>query len=941
MYKLSFLSICLFWIVSAIQAQDYLVTGVVEDSVSLKPLSGATILFTQKTDSSHKYFSISNENGYFKLANLNSGNYDFTISYIGYKTKSGNATIYNNSIELGKINLLPSISNLSEVQITATAIAVQQIGDTTQYNAQSYKTNPDATAENLLEKMQGMIVENGKMQAQGEDVKQVLVDGSPFFGDDQNAALKNIPAEIIDKIQVFDQQSEQSQFSGFDDGKTIKTINIITKPEYRNGTFGKVYTGYGYEGKYSLGGVVNIFNGDRRITILGQSNNINQQNFATEDLAGIMSSSGSGRGRRGGGGKGGSRPGGGSGSAGDVNDFLVGEQDGITNTNAFGINYTDKLGEKVDITTSYFFNQSNNNSNILLSQNYFSSASIGQEYTEIETSESENINHRLNLKLDYTINRNNSILINPKFTIQANNGFSNLLGKTMFSDTLLNSTINNFSSDIFAWNFSNFVLWRHRFGKRGRSLMVNLSQDLKNNVAESFLKAQNNFYTTSEFDTINQTANLDQYEQTYSARIIYTEPLGNKLNMMFDYTPTSSFNNSQKETYNYDPINASYSVLDTALSNIAKSKYFTNEVRAGIRLNSGKNMFMLNCSFQIAQLNIDHILPSVSNINKTYKSVLPSAMWRYKISENRNLRIIYRSSTSNPTISQVQEVLDNSNPLQLTMGNADLDQQQQHNLFIKYSTTNTEKNSIFFAMLRGSYVNSYIANNTTIAYEEISTPEGIILPPGSQLIKPVNLNGYYDFKGFVTYGMLVNKLKSNLNFSVTANFRQIPGIINNNLNLVNTPTFGVRVGLSSNISEKLDFTINSTSTINYTFNTMNANMNTKYFSQATKVRLYWSFWKHVTFRTELLHQFYSGLSGDFDINYLLWNMSLGSRLFKNKKGELLLSVYDIIKQNKSITQISTETYIQETLTEVLNTYIMITFRYSFTKFKSMRERQRS
>lgn len=934
MKKIYVLYVCLFLSVSSLFSQEYRFSGTLSDSATLKPLSGATISLINIADTNNKYFSISDNNGYFRIINCKHGDYRFSISYIGYHTKNGKTTISNKNIDIGNINLIPAILNLTEVQVTADAIAVQHIGDTIQYNAQSYKTNPDANAENLLEKMPGMVMENGKMQAQGEDVKQVLVDGNPFFGDDQNAALKNIPAEIIDKIQVFDQQSEQSKFTGFDDGNTIKTINIITKPEYRNGTFGNVYAGYGYDEKYSLGGVTNIFRGNRRITILGQSNNINLQNFSADDLAGVMSSSGGGRGRRGGGGKGGGRPGRGSGSAGDINDFLIGEQGGITSTNAFGINYTDKMGEKVQLTASYFFNQSKNISNVLLSQNYFSNTTEGQEYSEAETSESENINHRFNLKLDYDINKNNSILINPKFTLQSNNGFSDLLGKTMFSDTLLNSTVNNFQSDVNVWSFSNFIMWRHRFNKRGRSFMLNLSQNLKNNVAESFLESQSNFYTTSQFDTTDQNADLDQFEQTYSVRMVYNEPLSRKLNMQFDYMSSYNFSDSQKETYNYDPVNVSYSILDTALSNIAESNYLTNALGVGIRYNNGRSMLMLNCSFQHAELNVDHVLPSVSNTNNKYKSILPTAMWRYNISQNKNLRLFYRSNTLNPTISQLQEVLDNSNPLQLTMGNANLDQQEQHSLFVKYSSTNTDKNSIFFAMLSGSYINDYIANHTTIAYNETTTSEGITLPPGSQLIRPENLDGYYNFRGFVTYGMLVSKLKSNLNINITANFRRIPGIINGNLNLVNTPTFGVGAGLSSNISEKLDFTINSSSTINYTFNTMNANMNTQYFSQATKLRLYWSFWKDITFRTELLHQFYSGLSGDFDTNYLLWNMSLGSRLFRNKRGELLLSVYDILNQNKSITQISTETYIQETLTEVLNTYIMITFRYSFTKFKS-------
>lgn len=923
--------IIICWI-SSIQAQNYKVTGTIVDSSSIDPLIGATISLVQKEDIAIKHYCTADYDGNFILEKVKPGNYHLRITYVGYEPWSGNTTVNNKDVDFGKINLIPNVFALAEFQVSTASLAVQLKQDTTQYNAISYKTNPDATAENLLEKMPGMIKENGRMQSQGEDIKQVLVDGQPFFGDDPNAALKNIPSEIIQKIQVFDQQSEQARFTDFDDGNTIKTINIITKAEYRNGTFGKIYGGYGDQEKHSFGGVVNIFNGDQRITLLGQSNNINQQNFATEDLAGIMSSSGGGRERRGGGSKGGGRPGSGS-SGGDVNDFLIGEQNGITSTNAFGINYSDKWSEKIDFTASYFFNQSKNTSNIDLLRNYFSSADTGQQYSEIETSESENINHRFNLKLNYKINRNNSIVINPKFTLQSNTGFSDLTGQTMLSDSLLNSTINNFKSDVFVWNFSNQILWRHKFDKRGRSLSINLNQNITNNTAESFLNAQNNYYETVQFDTIIQPSELDQFEQTYSARVVYTEPLWQGASLQLNYNPSYSINNSQKETFNFNPSSESYSLLDSTFSNSAESKYFKNTIGAGLRLNKGKSMFILNGSFQLAQLDIDHTLPFSSNLNKSYTSFLPSAMWRYNIGDNKNLQFFYRTYTSAPSISQLQEVLDNTNPLQLTMGNENLDQQYQHNIFIKYSAANTVKNTLFFAMLSGSLVNNYIANNTTIAYKEITTAEGITLPSGSQLIRPENLNGYYNIRGLLTYGIPIVKLKSNLNLSISSNFSQTPGIINDELNSVQSPNFGFGMVLSSNISEKLDFTFGSSSSLNYTFNSLNSVYNTKYFSQTSRFKIYWNLWKDIIFRTEVQHQYYSGFDEDFDSEYFLWNMSLGLKMFKNKKGELLLSVYDILDQNNSIERVSTETYIQDTETQVLNRYAMLTFKYSFTKFK--------
>jgi hypothetical protein len=933
MKKTFILLILILFGLSVVQAQDLVVSGIIVDSSSTAYLSGANIVLTQKRDATLQYYGTSNQKGNFRLRKVKPGKYRIEVSYVGYQTFKDDITIHDKNVYLGRIMLTPEVVVLSEVEVTDLAIAVEQKGDTTQYNAASYKAKPDATAENILEKMPGMVVKDGKMQAQGEDVKKVLVDGRPFFGDDPNAALKNIPAEIISKIEVFDQQSEQSRFTGFDDGNSVKTINIITKKEFRNGTFGNGYLGYGYDNKYSLGGAINSFNDDRRITVLVQSNNINRQNFSTEDLAGVVSSSSGSKGGRRGGGPGGGqgRPGGGVSVGGDINDFLVGEQDGIISTNAFGLNYTDKFGKKLNLTASYFFNQSENESKEILRQRFFSSEYDGQEYYEADKSKSKNINHRFNLRLDYEINRNNSILFMPKLTLQKNDGFSDLLGQTTLGDSTLNKTINNYYSDVNGYSFSNFILWRHKFEKRGRTFSVNFTQEIKSNFAESYLNALNIYYTSMQFDTVDQNANLDQYEQLYSGRFTYTEPIGRGAMLMFNYISTYNKNNSDKKTYNYDPGQQNYSSLDTALTNVTDNHYTTHKLGVGIQMRKRKSVFMATGFFEMADLSINQVMPSDSDIGNTYKNILPMAMWRYMFSRNKNLRIFYRANTSPPSVEQLQEVVDNSNSLQLKIGNSNLDQEYYHNIFIKYSATNPDKNTVFFAMLRGSFVNSYIAKNTTIAYKPVTTPEGIYLESGSQLTRLENLDGYYNIKSFLTFGRPVKKLRTNVNLNVSADFSRIPGIINDELNTVNVPSLGLGVVLSSNISEKIDFTVNSTSSINITVNSLNTIQNSNYFNQTSSVKLYYNFFKSVTFRTELLHQYYIEYNDNVSTDYLLWNMSLGTRLFENKRGEILVTVHDVLNQNKTINRISTETYVQDSESKSLGTYLMLTFKYSFAK----------
>lgn len=281
---------------SSLWAQTYRISGQIIDQ-NQQAIAGAHLTLQYPWGETVKT-TLSGTQGKFVFEQVEQGGYAILIRYLGYEDVQQEVTIKSTDVQLTPIVLLAGALDLSEVEVTEKIPLAQQLGDTTQYNADAFKTLKDANAEELIEKMPGVVVDNGKVEAQGEEVKEVLVDGRPFFGNDPTAALRNLPAEVISKIQVFDQKSDQAQFSGFDDGETTKTINIITRPNMRSGQFGKVSAAYGHEERYQLEGNASLFDGNRRISIIGQSNNINQQNFATEDLLGVVGS-GSRRGRGG------------------------------------------------------------------------------------------------------------------------------------------------------------------------------------------------------------------------------------------------------------------------------------------------------------------------------------------------------------------------------------------------------------------------------------------------------------------------------------------------------------------------------------------------------------------------------------------------------------------------------------------------------------------
>ena len=921
-----------------LSAQSYKISGTIVDSIAQNPLMGANVALESTYDNKIITGTSSDANGKFEISAA-PGSYRLSISFVGFSNYSRRIFVQDKNQELGKIQLAESV--LIEVNIVGRIPPAVLKNDTVEYNANAFKTNPDATAEDLVEKMPGISVQNGKVQAQGEDVKQVLVDGKPFFGNDAKATLKNIPAEMIDKVQVFDQGSDQSRFSGFDDGNTQKTINIISKPEYRSGTFGRVYAAGGHDDdlnngdiRYKAGGVLNSFKESRRITVVGQFNNTNEQNFSSDDLAGVMSGGGGGGrgGMGGGGGRGGMGGGGGSWGGGNSNvgQFLINDQGGITNTNAFGINYTDKWGKKTDFTASYFFNFTDNFKDNSADQLFISARDSGLSYLENEYNISLNMNHRANFRLEHKFNERNNITIAPRFSMQTNLGESDLFGESFKSGNLLNSTQRLFESDLMAWTLNNSITYNHAFKKLGRTISATFTNDHKSNVANSKLGANNITIAdaTLRSDTLDQNSDLDQFENSYSVRLEYGEPIGKFSQIQLIYNPTLNLNNIDKSTNSYDPLSESYNRLDTFLSTLSDNTYHTEQGGIGWRYNKDKLNIQARVNVQWARLSVNQTYPSLFKDNLDFFSVLPFASVRYKISNTKNLRAFYRSNTNAPTIMQLQEAVDNSNPLQLNVGNPGLKQEDSHRFNIHYAAPNPEKSRMFFSMLSLSYTNNYIGNSNFIAQND-TVLYGVALARGTQISRPVNFSNRITTMAYTTIGLPLKVIKSNLNFNISANYNRTPGLINEELNYAHTPTGSLGITLSSNISPKLDFTISSTTALNGTLNSLNANLNSKFLNQNSKIRFYWNPWKTLVFRTDASHQYYSGLGDGFDQSFILWNASIATKLFKNQQGEIALQAFDILGQNNSISRNFTETFIETNITTVLQRYFMVQFTYRF------------
>lgn len=934
-YLYIILCICSF---SFIRAQTFSVSGNLIDENKQAAIGSSVLLLN--SDSSFIKGTTTDLEGQFKIENISSNNYILKILSLGYKPIFKSIKIENQDLIIPTIALKQNSTNLKEVTVEAQQALATQNGDTTSFSSKAYKVNKDATAEDLVTKMPGITVVDGKVQAQGEEVKKVLVDGKPFFGDDANAVLKNIPAEVIDKVQVFDKKSDQALFTGFDDGNTSKTINITTKPQFKNGVFGKVYGGYGYEDKYKGGTTVNIFKGARRITILAQSNNINEQNFSSEDLVGVMSSGGGGQG--GGGGRG-MRGGGGGGQGGpsqnNADNFLVGAQNGINTTSLFGLNYSDKWGKKTDVTASYFFNWTQNDSKSTLLQQYIIGSNNGLVYNENNNTKSDNFNHRVNFKIESKIDSMNSIVFQPKLSFQNNDGSKTLLGSSIKEAFTLSNSQNNTSSNLFGYSISAPLLYRHSFAKRGRTFSINVTPGITENLGENKLYTLNNYYrdTLTFGDSLNQKSHILKNGKTISGNVSYTEPLSSSSFLLVSYNTNYNDNYSSKKTYDKNYVEYNYSNLDSNLTNVFKNQYQSQSGSLGYRFEKKKFNFSVNAAYQWALLSKQQEIPSSYQLSKTFESVLPAAQLQYKFSPKKNLRINYRTSNNAPSIDQLQDVVNNSNSLQLSTGNPDLKQDFQNNLNMRYSGVNTEKATSFFALLGGNYSANYIGNSTLIANQDTVVYNSISLKKGSQITRPVNLDGYYSVRSFINYTFPIKKIKTNLSVNLSGNYTNIPGLINTQTNLAKTATGALGLVFSSNISEKFDFTLSSNSSYSQINNTLQTSSNTTYLSQQSRLKITVNPWKGLVLQSEYTNTYYSGLTSAFNQSISLWNAGIGYKFLKDKQAELRLTVYDLLNQNNAISRTNTDSYIQDSQTNVLNRYYMLTFTYNFKKYFAKKE----
>ena len=909
------------------KSQNISLKGIIADKTDKSAIVGATVKLVSLRDSAQTKLVVTDKNGNFVFNNLNASGYRLYISFTGYEKVEQRVNLQASNITPLSFSLAKVATELGDVTVVAKAAPARQKGDTTEYSAGQFKVNPDATAEDMIKKLPGVTVgRDGTVTAMGEQVRKVTVDGKDFFGDDATAALKNLPASVIDKIQVFDRLSDQAQLTGFDDGNSVKTVNIVTKSGIKNGQFGRIYAGAGTDSRYAAGGNVSFFKGDRRLSLVANFNNINQQNFASQDLLGVTSSGG-------GGGRGGGRGGMGGGGA---DNFNVGQSNGISKTNAVGINFSNVYAKKLTLTGSYFFNNSRNNNESVTGRETF--GDVKNRFSlEKSTSVTDNTNHRLNLRLEYKIDSSNSLFIIPSISFQKNRS-SSFTSQNIYeglADSISNLITPRSTSDRNGYNIRNNIFFRHSFPKRGRSLSVGFNTTFTKNDGESISDTRYRFYDSFyafAYDSIqNRFIDNATNGNTIGGNIAYTEPIGKKGQLQFDYNLSVQKNKADQQNFSYD--GQKYSVFDTSLSNRFDNTITTNNVGVSYRLGQSRDeQLSFGVNFQTAKLQSQRIFPTATSVNQSFANILPNLMWRKKLSANVNVRVFYRASTNFPSVTQLQDVVNNNNPLYVTSGNPDLKQSYTHFLSGRYAYTNSKTSKSFFANLFLQTASNYISNASYFIRGADTVINNVKVSKNSQFTKPVNLNGYKSLRTFFTYSMPLKFIKTTLNLSAGFSYSKLPGMVDYQKIFTNSYAYNGGVVLASNISEYVDFNLSYNANLTKSKTNTTKSTSSEFLNQTIGAQVNLLNKKGWFIQNDVSGNTNSGLSGGLNQSFWLWNAAIGKKFLKNKAGELKLSVFDLLKQNQSITRTITDTYIQDVQTQVLRQYFMLTFTYSLKNF---------
>lgn len=891
-------------ILTVLTAGAYNVTGTIVDEAD-QPLPAATVRLVTAKDSTYVNATTTRDNGRFAIRGIADGRYKLIASYVGYEQTVTEIKVSGKNASAGTIALQPSAVQLKEATVTGIRTPIKVMQDTVEFNADSYKTQPNAMVEDLLKRLPGVEVgSDGKITANGKEVTKILVDGKEFFSDDPTVASRNLPVDMVDKLQVVDRKSDLARITGVDDGEEETVINLTVKKGMKNGWFGNAEAGYGTDERYAANFNVNRFWNDNQITLLGAFNNINQLGFNDGN---------SGRFRR------------------------FGGSNGITTSQALGVNFNVGNKEIFRVGGDVMYSHSDRDTRQKRDRQYLFADSTSYE-NSWKTARDKGHNVRADFRVQWNPDSLNTFEFRPNFSFNVNRSVSVDSSLTSAGDprrTPVTHSFNDASTRGRSFEFGGSLIYNHKFKSRpGRSFSIHANYRLSNVRERERTFSENIFLLMQDLDTYDQYADNHTWSNTVNSRATWTEPLGNVKNGNFltlAYRIQYRWNNADKLTYDFPvsypdgpdmpPLISDEGTLDNDLSNRFRNEFMNQDIRAGFKHVSRTWTIDAGLSLTPSMMRSHDLINSERDIATRWQwNFAPYLRYRYRLGKNRSLNIDYRSRATQPSIAQLQPVADMSDPLRVVIGNPNLSPTFTHHVRLRFQTFSPEKQQSLMAMMDAQMAQNSIVSRTTF------NPE-----TGGQTTEYTNVNGVWNVRGMTMFSTPLRNRLFTFNNHLMAYYSRAVGF-NNNLRNVSG---SLSINESFAFAWRPDYAMlelrpfyrlqNTTNTVqqggNRTVHTYGGTFNGTYYTPIG-----------IVLNTDLSYTATSGYSSGYDTRVWMWNASVSYQFLRDKSATITLKAFDLLGQQSNIRRSVTANYIDDTMYNSLTRYFMLTFSYRFNTF---------
>ena len=900
-------------------SQTASIKGTISDTLNKQQLEHVVVNILFNKDSVLYKFTRSNEHGKFTFSNLNQGNYVLLVTYPGYADYYDTISLKENSeIDLGKIMLTTKVHLLADVTVRQKIAAVRMKGDTIVYKVDSFKVSDGATVEDLLKKFPGIQVDkNGNITAQGTKVEKVMVDGEEFFGDDPTVATKNLNAKMVNEVQVFDKKTDQATFTGIDDGQTTRTINLKLKDDAKKGWFGKIEASGGPQDVWNNSLMANSFKKKRKLSVFGIASSTGKTGLNWDE-----------RGKFGDGGNNEMQMTDDGGmymtwSGGDNFDNSNYWGEGIPKSWSTGINYSNKYNsDKQSLNGSYRYSKIiNNGGGSTLSQSILpDTLFFNSEKRDVYGNKDR---HSMNGSYDWMIDSLFSVKVNivaTKGTVNTSSNYSSQALNAM--NQFVNKSKRSTTSIGENHSFKSSILFKKRFKKIGRTISLNIDQSVNEFNSESTLYSLNDYYDKSSInfrsDTTDQKKNNGSNNNILNSKIAFTEALTKKITMELSYA--FNINQYQNKVLSFDKsLPGKYDLLNTKYSNNYDFKVVNNRVGTVLKYSPKKILVSIGGDIAFADFTQKDLLKD-SSIHYSFTNLFPKATFTYKFNPNKRINFNYNGSTQQHSIQQIQPLADNTNPLFVQIGNANLKQEFNHRFSINMNNYQVLKNRGYNVGFNYNIIDNYISSS--------QKTDSV----GKNITQYINTDGNYNYRINIGYNSQISSIDAGIYSGLSSNVSNSINYVNGIKNETKNNNYSWYFNFYKSKEKVYDFSIWNEFSYNSSKSSIRPDIVTNYWTAefnidfTITIHKKWDFNNAIRSQIRQKTELFSGNN-----NVTVWNSHISKKILKNDKGQIRLSAFDILNQNRGYSRNISSTTLTENNYQQLSQYFLLGFIWNFSK----------